>query len=376
MIEEKIEFNLAKNVFYNPEMQFCRSFCSLAVGAIGNKINILDAFSASGIRGIRYAKENKNVASIGFLEANDCAIPVIKKNLKESKIKKSSIIKKLYEKYFTSPIGLRANSLEVSKISSDFFFYDFIEIDPFGTPTPFLWSTFYGQVKKKEFYLSATATDTAVLCGPETKACRKNYHSKSLNNEFTHENGTRILIKRIMETANEFDFGATPIFSLSDRHYIKVLLKIEKGAEKAYRNIEKFGFVSYCNKCGWRTAGKRMQNQCKSCKNITDYAGPLWLGELHDKKFLNKMLMLNKKRDYEHIEEIEKKIKLMLGELAMPPYFYDLHVTCKRIKASVPKIDDVIKKLKGRGFRAARTHFAKNGIKTNADMKELKKAIV
>ena len=361
MREEKIEFNLTKNVFYNAEMQFCRSFCSLAVGAIGTKINVIDAFSASGVRGIRYAKENKNVKQIDFLEANDVAIPIIKKNLKSNKIKKASIIKKIYEKYFTS----------------DFFSYDFIEIDPFGTPVPFLWSTFYGQVKKKEFYLSATATDTAVLCGPETKACRKNYHSKSLNNEFTHENGTRILIKRIMETANEFDFGATPLFSLSDRHYIKILLKIEKGAQKAYSNIEKFGFVSYCNKCGERTSGKRMQNECKSCKNITDYAGPLWLGELDDKKFLQKMLELNKKRNYEHKGEIEKKIKLMLGEINTPPYFYDLHTECHRIKAkNVPKIDEVIKRLEAGGWKAGRTHFAKTGIKTNADIKELKKALV
>src|SRR3989338_7640169 len=359
MKEGSISFNLAKNVFYNPEMQFCRSFCSLAVGAIGKKLTVLDAFSASGIRGIRYAKENRNLAKIDFLEANDAATPVLKRNLKLNKIKKASAIKKLYEKYFTS----------------GFFSYDFVEIDPFGTPAPYLWSTFYGQVKKKEFYLSVTATDTAVLCGPEAKACLKNYHSKNLNNEFTHETGTRILIKRIAESENEFDFGTIPLFSLSDRHYIKVLLKIEKGAAKAHQNIEKFGFISYCNKCGFRSSGKRMQNECKLCKVTTDYSGPVWLGELHDKKFLESMIKLNKKRKYEHAEEIEKKLKLMLNEINMPAYFYDLHVTCKRIKTNVPKIDDVIKKLKTRGFKTGRTHFTKTGIKTDAGIEEIKKII-
>lgn len=350
MKEEIIEFAVAKNIFYNPEMQFCRSFCSLAVGALEKKMAVLDAFSASGIRGIRYKKENRNVKSIDFLEANDHAIPVLKRNLKKNKVN-GAVIKKLYEKYF----------------ASNFFFYDFVEIDPFGTPVPYLWSTFYGQCKKDEFYLSVAATDVAVLCGPQAKACLKNYHSKSLNNEFTHETGTRILIKRIMEGANEFDFGITPLFSLSDRHYIKILLKIEKGAEKAYENIEKTGYVSYCNKCGWRTAGKRMQNECKLCENITDYAGPLWLGELHDTKFLARMIGFNKKRNYRHKEDIIKTLELMQGECELPAYFYDLHTECKRLKAKhVPKSAELINKLRKEGFHAARTHFSKQGIKTDA----------
>ena len=57
--EENTNFEVSKDVFYNPNMQFCRSFCSLAVGALEEKLNVLDAFCASGIRGIRYAKENK-----------------------------------------------------------------------------------------------------------------------------------------------------------------------------------------------------------------------------------------------------------------------------------------------------------------------------
>ncbi len=358
MQEESISFRLAKNVFYNPEMQFCRSFCSLAVGAIDGDISLLDAFSASGIRGIRYKKENKNVASIDFLEANDDAIPLLEKNLKKNKIR-AGIIQKLYEKHFTC----------------DFFLYDFIEIDPFGTPMPYLWSTFYGQLKQKKFYLSVTATDVAVLCGPEAKACMKNYHSKSLNNEFTHENGTRILVRRVMESANEFYFGVTPLFSLSDRHYIKVLLKIEKGAKKADENLENVGHISYCDRCGWRTAGKRMQNRCKLCDEKTNYTGPLWLGELHDKKFLEKMLKINAKRNYAHRDEIEKVLKMMLGEIGMPPGYYNVHELSKKLKTNPPRLEKIIEGLKKLGYGAARTHFSSTAIKTGASLVDISKMI-
>jgi len=358
MKEESIEFETDR-LFYNPNMQFCRSFFSLAVGAINKDIALLDGFTASGIRGIRYAKENKNVKQIDFLEANDEAIPIIKKNLAKNKIK-GKTIESLYEKHF----------------SNGFLFYDLIEIDPFGTPVPYLWSTFYGQHKKKEFYLSVTATDVAVLCGPQAKACLKNYHSKSLNNEFTHENGTRILIKRVMESANEFDFGITPILSLSDRHYIKILLKLEKNADKAYDNGSKIGYTSYCNKCGWRSSAKRMKNICELCKSQTDYAGPVWLGELHDKKIINEMLKLNKKRNYQHKEEIEKTLSYILGEINMPPCFYDVHKECKRVKAkTVPKIEEVLKKLNKLGFKASRTHFASTGVRSDAGIKDIHKIL-
>ena len=136
MKEQNIEFAIAKNVFYNPEMQFCRSFCSLAVGAIEAKIKVLDAFSATGIRGIRYAKENKNVKEIDFLEANDDAIPTLKKNLKKNKIK-GKPIKQLYERHFVN--GFLDYLDPPKKVGSIYpkpkdFGYDFVEIDPFGTP--------------------------------------------------------------------------------------------------------------------------------------------------------------------------------------------------------------------------------------------------
>ena len=176
---------------------------------------------------------------------------------------------------------------------------NFVEIDPFGTPVPYLNDTMRFLSFKDVPYLSITATDTAVLCGPEARACLKNYHSKSLNNEFTHENGLRILLKRIAEAAAEYNIGITPLFSMSDRHYMKILLKLEKDAKISDENMKNLGYTSFCNICGWRKSGKRMINSCENCGEETDYAGQLWLGELHDKKFLEKMLKLNEKRNYE-----------------------------------------------------------------------------
>ena len=348
-------------------MHFCRSISSLGVGALGTKITLADGFSASGIRGIRYLKENKNVNFCHFIDANPSAVKLTKANLKLNKIRKSK--SEVLEGDFNREI----RNIKV----------DLIEIDPFGTPTPYLYDSIRSLKYKKESFLSITATDTAVLCGPEATACLKNYHSKSLNNEFTHENGLRILLKKIAEVAVEFNFGIEPLFSLSDQHYLKVFLKLTRGEKYSTSTLENIGFVSYCFKCGHRIHGKRMENRCNIC-NIDkthlgahmDYAGPLWIGELHNKKFLQKMNSLNKKRAYTHKEQLLKILDLMENEIKFPPYFFDLPQVAKiRKTGAVIRREKVIEELTKKGFRASRTHFTPNGIKTNATMEELVRAI-
>lgn len=352
MEEEGIKFE-AKDIFYNSEMRFCRSISSLVVGAIGEKLNVLDGFCSSGIRGMRYAKENGNVNIVTYLDYSENAIKQVKRNAKKNKIKAKFVCGD-FNKYLI-------NNLENE--------FNFIEIDPFGTPIPYLYSVFSNMQKKKEFYLSLTATDTAVLCGPEGNACLKNYHSKNLNNEFTHENGLRILIKRIVETAGEFNFGIKPIFSLSDRHYLKTIVKCEKSAVKADENWKSIGFTSYCPSCNWRISGKRIID-CKKCRKLTDYAGPLWLSEINDGKIIEKMLKLNLKRDYG--DELDKKLQLIKNEIDFSPYYYNVHEMAKKKGwKELPKIEELIERIKKKGFRAVRTHFSPIAIKTDADDKFL-----
>jgi len=251
------------------------------------------------------------------------------------------------------------------------FSYTFLELDPFGTPMPYLHDTVYSLRNEKEAFLSITATDVAVLCGPHSNACVKHYHSKSLNNEFTHETGIRILLKRILDSLVEFNFGMEPLVSLSDQHYLKVLVKIKKGDIYSQNSINNIGYISYCWNCGNRIYGKVMYNTCNQCNHNMDYAGPLWLGKLHNTEFLKKMITLNNKREYEDKNKIDKILHLMVNENnpLFPPYFYNLSKLSKiGRKTSVPSINKSLTKLKEAGYIAERTHFSSNSIKTNANL--------
>ncbi|MBU0590837.1 tRNA (guanine(10)-N(2))-dimethyltransferase [Candidatus Micrarchaeota archaeon] len=362
MEEEKIKFSTNKDVFYNPNMTFCRSMSSLAVGAIDETsktnethvgLDVVDAFCASGIRGIRYAKENQNVSSLTFIDIDQKAISLAKKNAKSNKLKSD------------------AKKGNISKLAFEYT-ADFLEIDPFGTPSPYLLDSFRFFNPKKSAYLSVTATDVAVLCGGKTAPCMKNYHAKPMNNEFTHETGLRIMIKRIAEVAAEFNMGIEPLVSFSDRHYLKSVLRVKRSADLAYESLKQLGYVFHCHKCGFRGHSQFPEISCSNCGSKNDFAGQLWLGEIHNRKFVNKMQGLNKARDYTHKKEIDKMLTLLSGEVGMPPYYYDLH-KCSQIKGSIsmPKMIEVIDSLEQQGYQTVRTHFSKISIKTTAPYKKI-----
>jgi tRNA (guanine26-N2/guanine27-N2)-dimethyltransferase len=349
-MEENVKLSLSKNVFYNPAMTLCRSMSSLAVGAIGDELEVVDAFCASGIRGIRYARENSNVKQLTFLDIEPEAIRLAKKNARANKVKAD---------FKTANISKAALELVA----------DFVEIDPFGTPSPYLVDAFRFFNPKKKAYLSVTATDVAVLCGGKTAPCMKNYHSKPLNNEFTHETGLRIMLKRIAEVAAEFNMGIEPLVSFSDKHYLKSVLRLRRSADSAFESMKKLGYLSYDKKTGARSHSEFPEPGM-------DYAGPLWLGELHNKKFIRQMKKLNKQRSYADMDEISAMLDMMENEVGMPPYYYNVHAICKiKRLGAIPNMKELIEKLRKKGYRATRTHFSNVSIKTDAPYGDVLEAV-
>ena len=356
MQEEQVSFEAGKT-FYNPHMHLCRSFSSLLVGALGEDISIIDGFSATGIRGIRYARENPNVDSLDLLDMDPEAAGLSRRNAASNGVDADS-----HNGEFNSFLMDRR--------------YDFIEIDPFGSPAPFLYHAVRAFRSAKTGYLSFTATDTAVLCGAHKDACRRIYHSNPLHDEIFHEAGTRILWKFASRIANEFNFGVKPLATLSHRHFFKLFLKLEKGSENALKDFSSTGYITFCPSCGHREGGKMGKEACPACGKRARVAGPLWLGELHDRKTLSRMQELNSEREYAHEKELSGLLGLMGGEVGMPPWFYGIHSTCSRLGIQPPpKKESILRRLQEMGFRAAETHFSPTGIKTDAGIRDFASAL-
>jgi tRNA (guanine26-N2/guanine27-N2)-dimethyltransferase len=316
-------------IFYNPVMKFNRDISILILNSIDkNHLKIALPLSASGIRGIRFLLELKKnkIKEIHFNDYDKNFKKTIQSNLKLNKIKNNKI---------------KIHNTEANLFLLQSTGFDYIDIDPFGTPNPFLESA----IKRinREGILTVTATDTSALCGTYPKACKRKYWATPLRNELMHEIGLRILIRKIQLVAAQFEKALTPIFSYSKDHYMRVFLKCEKAKSKVDEILK----------------------QHNHFENI----GPIWTGKLWDGKLVNKMHKNNK------IGENEKILRIIKEESKINTIgFYDIHKIVKRNKIKkIPKKLQLIKKIKKLGYKASETHFNPEAIRSNIPLKKLLK---
>jgi len=304
-------------VFYNPVMEYNRTCSVNLLNCLNRKnMDIALPLAASGIRGIRFFKElNKGIIkNIYFNDISKKSAESIKYNLKLNNIK--------------SKHEVRNEDASLFLLKSKGF--DYIDIDPFGTPNPFLDSS----IKKirRQGILAVTATDTAALASV-TGACKRKYWAIPLRNELKHEIGLRILIRKIQLIAEQYDKALLPVFSYFKDHYYRIFLINNKGKKEVNKLIEQHG--------------------------IFQNSGPMWLGNLWDKELVDKMYSNMPDKFLKTIKE-ESKIET-IG-------FYDMHELCRKHKLKIPKLDKLLK-------YGSRTIFNEYGLKTNLKEEELVKII-
>jgi tRNA (guanine26-N2/guanine27-N2)-dimethyltransferase len=214
--------------------------------------------------------------------------------------------------------------------------------------------------------LCVTATDIGTLSGNYPTACFRRYFIKSGRTSFEHELGVRNLIAVVFREAAKYNFSVEPLLSYANIHYYRTFLRINGGRKTVNRDIRQLGYVGYCGKCDYRQTFRLFESMPEKCKcgQKLDFFGPTWLSEISDKKFLEGIR-------YEH-----RLIDACYIEADMPYLYYDTHYLARvGKKKKISKLDDVIKKLEGEGYRAVRTQFSSHGLKTNADYKVIKRLL-
>ncbi len=304
-------------VFYNPVMKLNRSLSVCVINAyFGKPARIADPMAGTGIRAIRLLKEAEGkIESIDINDYSEKSVELIKKNLELNKINnKFTIHNKDANLFLLESTG-----------------FDYIDIDPFGTPNPFLDSA----IKRiaRDGILAVTATDTAALTGTYEHACERKYWAKPLRNYLMHEIGLRILIRKIQLIGAQYEKALVPVLSYSKDHYYRIFFRCEKGKKKCDIIVKQHKFFQ-------------------------EKYGPIWTGKLEDSALIQKML------NYADPESA-KLLEILRDELDV--------VGFKELNNQ--KMEDAIKKLKSKGIESSRTHFAGNGIKCDCDSATLFKII-
>ena len=346
--------SLSKSAFFNPEAELQRdiSVCVLQAWQrqSGQSLTVCDALAAAGVRGLRYAKEVQGIKQVTLNDKNPFAVKVIRKNI---------LLNRLSKVCNTSCAD--ANVLFHQNI------FDFIDIDPFGSPNLFLDAA--GRSVWHNGFLAVTATDTAPLSGSVPKACFRKYAISTFKGApFYPELGIRTLVSFIILAMARRDRAFVPVLSHATRHYFRCYGRIEHaGAIDSL--LKKFGFVSY----NPRTGEHRISSQPIE---KWPFAGPLYLGPIQDRSFVKEVLNDLKLRDFRQKYVEGKLLNLLADEADAPPVDWDLHVLASKLKVPATGMDDVMLGLKRKGRFAVRTHFCPTAVKTNAGYDEMKKFLL
>jgi tRNA (guanine26-N2/guanine27-N2)-dimethyltransferase len=333
------------DVFYNAAMRFNRDVAILVVGSLSKDRNssfkVLDGLAATGALGLRLANEVGGL-DVTLNDRNPLAFDLIKMNVEGAQLGEGS--PKVENENMNALLHKRR--------------FDYIDVDPYGSPVPFMDDSF--RALYREGYVGITATDKAPLCGVYPKACLRKYLSLPMKTQYSDEIGLRILVGYSARTAAKYGLGVTPILSYSFQHHFRTYLRVEDGARKADIALKSMGYANHDRKSGKRFCSTNPVEDLTS-------AGPLWIGPLFDRDIVSSL----RPRTYMNADVLGQ-VQLWKEEMDSPPLYYTSDEISKTIGTSPPPLDSLIGKIRSSGFAATRTHFSPIGFKTDAPIEDLK----
>ena len=304
----------AKGVFYNPAMRLSRDLHVAFAKQFDFSGIMLDGLAASGIRGIRLNLEAG--VNVEFCDSSKMATETIAENLKMNRIKG-----KIHNEHVEDLLQNRK--------------YDWIDIDPFGTPAPYLEVALKGL--NDGGILGVAATDTAVLCGAKPSICKKRYGAVSMRRVAAKEVGVRILLSKIHIIASGMGKGIEPLLCYSEGHHLRVFVRLGKRNNVALK---------------WITEDMRIVD-----REEKDAGGPLWV-----KKIIKAELVPESQEGI-----LGRLLETLREEANGPPGLHDINDIAKTAGiGQTPQRIKIVESIRKLGSFASSSVFSPLGIKTDA----------
>lgn len=243
-------FHKTKNdVFYNPVQEFNRDLSIAVLNTYSSlhqnkKLNILEALAASGIRSMRYALEIENCSQVVANDFDSHAVELININARLNNV--TDKVRANCDDAIVFMNKMTKNNFK-NLDKSEQIQFDCIDLDPYGSPAPFLDASL--RAIKNDGILLVTATDAGVLCGNGADACYTKYGAVSHRTPSCHELALRILLQSINSHAIRYSKYITPLISLSIDFYFRLFLVVNEGQMRAKESIKNIGFYFLCNGC-------------------------------------------------------------------------------------------------------------------------------
>lgn len=335
-----------QGVFYNPAMARNRDVSLLAaVASLEAGDRFLDGLAATGVRGLRTA----------------AALPAVEVTINDwstdaaERIRRAAATNDLADEVTVASRNLGALLWEEG--------YDWVDVDPFGSPAPFLDAA--ARSVHDGGVVAVTATDTTALHGRHPDPCRRRYAATPAQTPFGHELALRILAAALARSGARYDRSLTPVLAFADDHAYRVLARCEEAARPANEALDRLRWAYHCPACGARGFQDLTPETC-SCGTDLEGAGPLWSGPLQDPDLLEAAAGAADAVPLDDAAGALDLLEALQAEAGGPPLFHDLHEAASRAGVGAAPRQAVLEALRDRGHQATTTHHDPHGVRTDA----------
>ncbi|XP_045156432.2 tRNA (guanine(26)-N(2))-dimethyltransferase-like [Mercenaria mercenaria] len=336
-------------------------------------LKILEGLSASGLRSMRFGLEIPGVNKIIANDFDKHAVEVIDKNIKRNKLEH------LVEASHNDAAMLMYQNRKLDDR------FDVIDLDPYGTPGPFLDAAV--QSVRDGGLLCITCTDGGTLCGNFGEKAFTMYGSLPLRSKYCHEMALRIILRSIESHAATYSRYIVPLLSLSVDFYFRLFVRVYSGQYQTKFSASHTGMVYQCTGCGSFSVqplceahpakgdtykfvaarGPPVGEKCEHCGYKHQIGGPIYLGPLHNVDFVEKIISraVAEPEKFNTSKRIEGMLSVVSEEIETPLY-YEADGLYQVLHCSPPKLMDVRSAILNAGYKVTFSHACKNSLKTNA----------
>lgn len=336
-------------------------------------LRVLEGLAASGLRSVRFALEVPGLRGVTANDFSARAAALIARNAQRNGV--SHLLQ----------ASQRDASMLMYEARGRKDRYDVIDLDPYGSPAPFLDAAV--QAVSEGGLLCVTCTDMAVMAGNSGETCYSKYGSVSIKAKYCHEMALRIILHSLDQRAGVYQRYIEPLLSVSADFYIRVFARVFSGQAKVKNSVSKQALLYNCVGCGsfhLQRMGKRVSQgkhmkysaatgppigpECEHCGHRHQLGGPIWAEPLHNTQFVQKVLSAvsgNPSR-FGTSRRIEGMLSMITEELEDVPLYYTLDNLSSTMHCNTPPLLQFRSALLHAGFRVSLSHACKNALKTDA----------
>ncbi len=224
-------------VFYNPAMAGSRTRSvllfrhALDVGLLGEgTVYALDGLTASGLRARRWlnelSPEKSERISATIVDLEEEALRWAEASHEEFPPSRGGGVLE------SSKGDLRSEVLRSGR--------HWVDIDPYGSPMPFIDSAM--QSMARSGVMEVSATDTAALTGSSRTALMRRYGARVRTDSLAHDSGMRVMLATFSRVAARHDRSILPLLSVWDSHHLRVSFRVLKSVSKANELEDSIGW--------------------------------------------------------------------------------------------------------------------------------------